>query len=497
MPPTAPILDNNVKQKVEKPTAPFAPKVNPKMEGKEGKPNTSVVVNNPPNLKSSTSSPEPQNGVSTSENTEGSSDKSGKIEVRIFALEKGTNGSISGAKVSVVDMNLIKNSLVVTDASGKIIGLRTEHGDALPLETLQKLEETTDATGKITVQLPSGNRFLFNFTKTGFEPKFILKTVLPNDSKIVAFLSALPKVAVTTTKALRKSRDTTPPTIYYRESVRVRADNFDDQAQFTANENVGSSDKTSVSSSDGFTFELKKIYYDYGDSEVNADAKLELEPLIDLMLRHREVEIEIASHTDSRGKAPFNLNLSQQRADNLKVYLTERGIRASRIRAVGYGETQLKNGCVDGVNCSEEDHAKNRRTEIRILKGAETERINEQHLNESKPPKPVKTTKAGNDTEGVNFYADASTQPAKLAAEASAHRWFMVVIGTFTKPDNAALQRQKALDAGFEDAELVQYQDNALYGVCVRKYNNEKEAKSLVERINEAKQFEAFVKELK
>ena len=49
------------------------------------------------------------------------------------------------------------------------------------------------------------------------------------------------------------------------------------------------------------------------------------------------------------------------------AYLVEQGIDPSRLRAVGYGESQLLNQCADGVQCSELDHQYNRRTEVKVL----------------------------------------------------------------------------------------------------------------------------------
>ncbi|WP_197063249.1 hypothetical protein, partial [Capnocytophaga canis] len=43
------------------------------------------------------------------------------------------------------------------------------------------------------------------------------------------------------------------------------------------------------------------------------------------------------------------------------------GIDKSRITGKGYGETQLVNGCSDGVSCSEEEHQANRRSEFIII----------------------------------------------------------------------------------------------------------------------------------
>ena len=48
-------------------------------------------------------------------------------------------------------------------------------------------------------------------------------------------------------------------------------------------------------------------------------------------------------------------------------YLNQKGIKTSRMIAVGYGESRLLNDCKDGVNCAESKHAKNRRTEFKFF----------------------------------------------------------------------------------------------------------------------------------
>ncbi|MEZ4982816.1 MAG: hypothetical protein R2769_14755 [Saprospiraceae bacterium] len=60
--------------------------------------------------------------------------------------------------------------------------------------------------------------------------------------------------------------------------------------------------------------------------------------------------------------------MSLARAESAKEYLMRHGVEANRVTAFGYGESQLRNDCADGVECEEEDHAFNRRTEVRITK---------------------------------------------------------------------------------------------------------------------------------
>jgi len=82
---------------------------------------------------------------------------------------------------------------------------------------------------------------------------------------------------------------------------------------------------------------------------------------------NKDLTIEIGSHTDSRGSDAYNLKLSQARAQSVVDYLIGKGIAPERLVAVGYGETKLVNRCSNGVDCTEEEHQKNRRTTFRII----------------------------------------------------------------------------------------------------------------------------------
>jgi outer membrane protein OmpA-like peptidoglycan-associated protein len=47
-------------------------------------------------------------------------------------------------------------------------------------------------------------------------------------------------------------------------------------------------------------------------------------------------------------------------------WLIEQGISADRMTALGYGESNLKNNCTDGIECTETQHERNRRVEFRV-----------------------------------------------------------------------------------------------------------------------------------
>ena len=75
--------------------------------------------------------------------------------------------------------------------------------------------------------------------------------------------------------------------------------------------------------------------------------------------------IFVKSHTDSKGKPSYNLNLSEQRAQSTVQYIISKGISKERISGKGFGSTEPKINC---TNCSEEENAQNRRSEFLIVK---------------------------------------------------------------------------------------------------------------------------------
>jgi outer membrane protein OmpA-like peptidoglycan-associated protein len=89
--------------------------------------------------------------------------------------------------------------------------------------------------------------------------------------------------------------------------------------------------------------------------------------LLTLLEDRPNIRIQINAHTDSRGIAGKNQRLSELRAETVTDYLVSRGINRGRIVSRGYGESQLKNRCADGVNCGEADHRINNRLEFRVL----------------------------------------------------------------------------------------------------------------------------------
>ncbi len=84
---------------------------------------------------------------------------------------------------------------------------------------------------------------------------------------------------------------------------------------------------------------IDNINYELGKWELLPQAKISLDKLVDLLKLNPEAIIEVSAHTDDRGEAQFNLDLSQKRAASVIQYLTEKGISNKNLKAKGYGES--------------------------------------------------------------------------------------------------------------------------------------------------------------
>ena len=116
------------------------------------------------------------------------------------------------------------------------------------------------------------------------------------------------------------------------------------------------------------TFEIENIYYDFDKSNIRKDAASELDKLTNILRDNQHVLLELGAHTDARGDDDYNLKLSNERAKAAVKYLTAKhGISDQRLTWKGYGESQLLNQCGNGIECPEESHQRNRRTELKII----------------------------------------------------------------------------------------------------------------------------------
>ena len=122
---------------------------------------------------------------------------------------------------------------------------------------------------------------------------------------------------------------------------------------------------------------INDVYFGFDKSNITSESAKELDKLASIMEKNASLNIEVSAYTDARGSSAYNLKLSNRRAKSTIEYLVSKGIERSRISGKGYGESNMVNKCVNGVECSEDAHQKNRRTEITFVNGtAQTFNVN-------------------------------------------------------------------------------------------------------------------------
>lgn len=108
--------------------------------------------------------------------------------------------------------------------------------------------------------------------------------------------------------------------------------------------------------------ELQGVHFDFDKATLRPEAKVILNEAAALLEQHERVVVEVAGHTDSVGTDQYNQGLSERRAIAVRDYLIEQGVRASRLTAVGYGESRPV-----ATNDTDEGRQQNRRVELVVL----------------------------------------------------------------------------------------------------------------------------------
>jgi outer membrane protein OmpA-like peptidoglycan-associated protein len=125
--------------------------------------------------------------------------------------------------------------------------------------------------------------------------------------------------------------------------------------------------KVTIGDDLGRCFGIKMIYFDLDKSNIRTEAALDLEKILDVLNLYPSMKLDIRSHTDSRASHKYNEALSDRRAKSTISWFVKNGVNANRLIGKGYGETQLINRCADGIDCTEEEHQMNRRSEFIIM----------------------------------------------------------------------------------------------------------------------------------
>jgi outer membrane protein OmpA-like peptidoglycan-associated protein len=264
--------------------------------------------------------------------------------VTLFALDKLSLEPIAGATVHIYPLTTDLNQFTLSEYNLQLLEGSAE-GDLILRISPQKMKETdsqpTDEEGKSGFLLPAYRQYYLRVEKEGYANATLLYDAQVLGDSIHLLLE---------------------PTGSLEDSLSLTSDENGEEIV----------DSDNLPFADGNSLILDNIYYDYNSSNIVSGAATELDSLASWLTAHPQQKIQLVAHTDSRGSADYNMQLSVNRAMAARNYLTKAGVDENRIDIRGMGEKSLRNHCKNGVACTEKQHRFNRRTEV-VLLGEETE----------------------------------------------------------------------------------------------------------------------------
>lgn len=259
------------------------------------------------------------------------------VEFSISVMDKLTLEPISGATISLTPLEVDINNFTLTSFNIDVLA-GTDPGDLLlkltPKKGISLPLIYSDSEGKAYPNLVLSKQYIIHVEAEEYEPISLLIdgqntstnfniVMTPADSQNEIFVS-----------------DNAP-----KKDTSIFAKKFEK----------------------GDVIVFNDIFYAYNRSDILENQSYELDALATALLENPRMKIRLESHTDARGNAAYNMQLSLKRAESARAYLIEKGVEEDQIDIKGYGESKIRNHCANGIPCNEKEHQFNRRTEVVIL----------------------------------------------------------------------------------------------------------------------------------
>ena len=113
---------------------------------------------------------------------------------------------------------------------------------------------------------------------------------------------------------------------------------------------------------DAQTLVLQNVNFEFNKSTLTAGAQDVLRGVAKGLNSQKDLKVEIAGHTDSKGSDSYNLRLSNERAASVRSFLISQSVSPTQLVSKGYGEAQPV-----ATNSTDAGRAQNRRVEFRVL----------------------------------------------------------------------------------------------------------------------------------
>ena len=446
-----------------------------------------------------------------------------ELDLKILVTEKSTGKAMPDASIQVLKYD--GNNVIGRDENGNLITVQNQDGEdiisTIPPE--KSIDGMSDSKGRFSTQIRPGNYVVIISKKTFQTKQYRLPIVKPGNEltaqleKSSAYAgkvnwiptlynymtnAPMPGAMMVITDQTSNKQDTmitdANGTVehYIDPNRKFKIDVFQGGKLVGTTEvnsngwQPGSTVRQNLSVAPlmpGTKIELPNIYYNFNDATLRPDGKKDLDLVVALMNQHPSLVVELASHTDSRGTHAYNEELSQRRANGVVEYLVTKGIGRNRLTPHGYGESEPRNSCTDGVPCTEQEHARNRRTEIRVLStldgGGSMMYVDGQlsgvNRENTEPEKNVNTAPASSNELGA---VDPDS--------------YYVVAGVFSQETGAQSRLAELLQLGYGEASIVRFPDSPYFSVCAAHFGSRKEANAIRRKLKRDDKLDAFVKQI-
>lgn len=436
------------------------------------------------------------------------------LDLKVVVTDKTNSAPIGMAQVQVLNYDV--NNVIGRDEAGNLIVLQNVNGqDVMKVMPPDKgINGETDSKGRFSTEIKPGN-YVIIITHPNFQTKQIRLQISKTGNEVAAQLekpfgpgnsgkvqwnptlfnyitnAPLSGAVVVVTNAKTGKQDTLVANSNGMVDHILDASTKYKVEFYQGGRLIGSTevDTHGVKPGQALTqnislapllpgskIELPNIYYNFNDATLRPDARKDLDLLIALMKQQPEIKVELASHTDCRGNSKYNQELSQRRANGVVEYMVTQGIQRNRLKPTGYGESEPRNKCTDGIPCTDQEHARNRRTEVRVpsnTQGGSFVYVDDPTGN----PKPQKPTTTTSKIKVTNAEKDA----------------YYVISGSFLMESRAQNHMKNLRNMGFGEANVIQFQGSTFFSVSVGKFKSRKDAQILEKKL-ESENFDSFIR---
>lgn len=452
------------------------------------------------------------------------------LDLRLLVTDKKTAAPIGDAEIQILSSDIAQ--VIGRDESGKMIAVQQVNGQdvirSIPPE--KGISGMTNAKGRYATEIRPGS-YTISVVKKGYQTKQLRAPISkPNNDIEIAlekvsypgkvewnasvfnYMTNAPLAGATlvlTDPSGKKDTvmaDANGMVSYYLDPNKKYKVDMYQGGRIVGSTEVNTQGWGQITNQSlsvapllpGSVIELPNIYYNFNDATLRPDARKDLDLVVSLLRQHPNISVELASHTDSRGNERYNQELSQRRANGVVDYLVSRGIDRSRLKPTGYGESELRNRCADGVSCTEQEHARNRRTEVRILTGLQGASVVylDGQLSDvgSVDPRPVSGDTGA--AQGGKKDSGKKNKQKQTQATSAAQGDFHVVAGSFLMETRAQSQLEVLHSSGYTNAYITQYPNSPYYSIVAGEFQSREEAARLKRQLDNAR-IDAFVRVVK